>query len=86
MFNDLKNVAGSALGSSGGILQMIMNMTDLDDKAMEMLEEQFGREKIEEVKSAIADGKIDANDLENVAEKFGMPKMVLELLLKYFQK
>ena len=79
MFDNLKNLAGS-------VLPDLMNLTDLDDKALAMLEEKFGKEKVDEIKQAISDGKIDMNDLENVAEKFGVPKMVIELLIKYIQK
>ncbi len=79
MLDDLKNLAT-------GTLSDLMDMTDLDEKAMAMLEEKFGADKIAEVKAAIADGQIDMNDLENVAEKMGVPKTVIELLTKYLQK
>lgn len=79
MFDDLKNMASDALGN-------IMNATDLDEKAIAMLEEKIGKENVEQIKQAVADGKIDEAEMSALAEKLGVPKEIFDLVAKFYQK
>lgn len=88
MFDDIKNMAGDVLGNAtgaSGMIGTIVNMTDLDEKAIAALEAEFGKEKVDSIKEAIQDGKVDANEIGRVAEEFGVPETVVQMMLKFYQ-
>ncbi len=87
MLDGLKNMAGDVLqNDSGSVVDTILGATDLDDKVLEKIESEFGKEKVDAIKAAIADGKVDAHDIANVATEFGVPEIVIETILKFANK
>lgn len=79
MFDDLKKMATS-------VLPNVLDLTDLDDKAIAMLEEKFGKENVDEIIAVIKDGKVEMTEIQAMASRFGIPEQATQLLVKFYQK
>jgi hypothetical protein len=81
LINDLKNSAQSVLG--GDMVDNLLNMTDLDEKAIAMFDEKMGHGKFAEYKAMLADGKISKEEILKVATEAGVNETIVGLINKF---
>lgn len=79
IIDELENKAGGM----GGIVDSVLGMTDLDEKAMAAFDEKLGAGKFEELKGMLADGKISKEEIVQMATEAGVPEMMLEVISKF---
>jgi hypothetical protein len=76
-------VSGVTNGSGAGIVDTVLGMTDLDEKAIAMFDEKLGAGKFEEMKALLADGKISKEEISKIATEAGVPEMMIEMIMKF---
>jgi hypothetical protein len=70
-------------GTGSGIVDTVLGMTDLDEKAIAMFDEKLGAGKFSEMKALLADGKISKEEITKIATEAGVPDMMIEMIVKF---
>ncbi len=87
IIDDLTAKATDAVGMVGGmggsVVNTVLGMTDLDEKAIAMFEEKVGAGKFAEMKAMLADGKISKEEVAKVATEAGVPETMVEMIMKF---
>jgi hypothetical protein len=93
IIDDLTAKATDAVGMVGGmggsVVDTVLGMTDLDEKAIAMATEKIGSENVEKLKTMIArlsDGSVTHDDVVATAKDMGVPETAIEMVIKFLGK
>jgi hypothetical protein len=67
----------------------ILGLGELDERALLTLESMLGKERVDsiryEVQTMMTSGKMDEKSIADIAERFGVPEKIVQLIEKYYK-